>query len=84
MLGSNPGLLRLWHWKSDALTNDTDQSSLRRDGIGESNSPVTETPPSQSARASEGSHGVVFAMYCSTSGEVDLKGFGRTIRGQNA
>ncbi len=26
MLGSNPGMLRLWHWPSDALTNHSDRS----------------------------------------------------------
>ncbi len=29
MLGSNPGLLRLWHWQSDALTIQLDPPSAR-------------------------------------------------------
>ncbi len=30
MLGSNPGLLLLWHWKSDALTTRLDLIQLRK------------------------------------------------------
>jgi hypothetical protein len=33
MLGSNPGLLRVWHWQSDALTTRLDVIHFRLDLI---------------------------------------------------